>query len=321
MKLSRRSFLQAAAVTTAASTLGWQGCGGNGSSSTPEVVWGRHGQSDGKLHRPRAIAIRQDEQGNDELFIVDMTGRIQVFDPDGKFLRKWRTPAIENGKPSGLSFDNDGLLLVADTHYFQMLVYSPAGERRPEKEIGGECGLELGQFEFVTDAVQDKEGCFFISHYGEVDRLQKFSPTGEPLLSWGSHGEELGQFIRPQAMDVDANNHLWIADACNHRVQIFDTSSGKPVLVTSWGEEGEEVGQLRYPYDICLDPDGEHLFLCEFGNHRVQRFTRNGNSVAAWGKAGRGDGEFHQPWACAIDSKKKLHVLDTYNHRVQRFAV
>jgi DNA-binding beta-propeller fold protein YncE len=320
MNVSRRDWLKTTTAGVAVFTLPLCGCGDGGISSKPTLVWGRHGLSDGKLHRPRAIAIRQDENGNDELFIVDMTGRIQVFDATGKFLRKWNTPAITNGKPSGMSFDNDGDLLVADTHYFQMLVYSPDGKRQKQKEIGGECGLELGQFEFVTDAVQDKEGCFFISHYGEVDRVQKFSPKGEPLLGWGSHGESLGQFIRPQAMDVDELNQLWIADACNHRVQIYDTSSGKEELVTSWGTEGEAVGQLRYPYDICLDPDGDHVFLCEFGNQRVQKFTRDGTIVATWGKPGRGEGEFHQPWAAAIDSQRRLHVLDTYNHRVQQFA-
>jgi hypothetical protein len=79
---------------------------------------------------------------------------------------------------------------------------------------------------------------------------------------------------------------------------------------------GREPGQLRYPYGIELDDHG-HLYLAEFGNSRVQKFTVDGKFVASWGVAGRRDGELNQPWALALDSKGRLHVLDTYNHRVQ----
>ena len=42
-------------------------------------VWGRRGISDGRLQKPRAMAI----DGHDLLYIVDMTARIQVFTTDG----------------------------------------------------------------------------------------------------------------------------------------------------------------------------------------------------------------------------------------------
>src|ERR1700676_661987 len=41
-----------------------------------DLVWGRRGISDGRFQKPRAIAI----DGKDQLYIVDMTARIQVFD-------------------------------------------------------------------------------------------------------------------------------------------------------------------------------------------------------------------------------------------------
>src|SRR5688500_13756683 len=97
------------------------GCSGGGSSEGHlEKVWGAHGASPGKFHKPRAAAIDRD----DHLYIVDMTARIQVFDRNGKYLRSWRTPESKNGRPSGLTFRHDGNLLVADTHYFRVLVYT-----------------------------------------------------------------------------------------------------------------------------------------------------------------------------------------------------
>jgi hypothetical protein len=36
---------------------------------------------------------------------------------------------------------------------------------------------------------------------------------------------------------------------------------------------------------------------------------------------GRARGELHNPWALARDSRGRLHVLDTYNHRVYRIRL
>ncbi len=253
----------------------------------------------------------------DQLYIVDMTGRIQVFSRDGELLRQWRTPEIKNGKPSGLSFNREGNLLVADTHYFRMLVYTPNGKLLEGQTIGGTCGHGPGEFNFVTDAVQDSRGNYYISEYGEFDRIQKFDSDGNFLLQWGQHGDRPGQFLRPQNLVVDQQDRIWVADACNHRIQVFD-SEGK--LLDMWGEHGSELGQLRYPYDLFLDGKG-HLYISEFGNHRVQKFTLEGEPKGSWGSAGRQEGHLSQPWALVLDSRGRVHVLDTYNHRVQRIRL
>jgi sugar lactone lactonase YvrE len=286
---------------------------GDVSSAKPDKIWGKRGFGDGRFQKPRAMAI--DRQ--DEIYIVDMTGRIQVFSAEGKFLRSWRTPQIETGKPCGLSFDRDGHLLVADTHYFRTLVYTREGKLLTDRIIGGVCGHEPGHFYFVTDAVQDSKNNYYICEYGDYDRIQKFTRDGESVLQWGSHGSEPGQFIQPRGMVIDERDHLYVTDACNHRIQEFDVGTEPPKLVRVWGEEGRKPGQLRYPYGIDLDRDG-FLYIAEFGNNRVQKFTREGEFVASWGGPGRRDGELNQPWALAVDSQGRLHVLDTYNHRVQR---
>ena len=293
------------------------GCGGgSGSAGKVELVFGRHGVSEGRFHKPRAIAI--DKQ--DQLYIVDMTARIQVFDGDGKYLRSWQTPASVNGRPTGLSFDRAGHLMVADTHYFRVLFYTTDGELLPEKTIGGTNGPGPGEFNFLTDVVEDSRGNLYVSEYGEYDRIQKFSPDGKVLFQWGSHGGEPGQFMRPQSLAADEHDHIWVADAVNHRIQVFDATGDEAKLVKIWGEQGSEVGQLNYPYGLLLDGQG-HVYVAEFGNDRVQKFTRDGQSLGTWGRNGRQDGELHQPWAVAQDSRGRMFVLDSYNHRVQRFRL
>ena len=289
------------------------GCIGQQSAEDAEAyIWGKRGITKGRLQKPRAVAIDAD----DLLYLVDMTARIQVFDADGNYLHGWKTPASKNGRPSGLSFDRQGRLLVADTHYYQMLVYNREGAMIETANIGGQQGQEPGEFGFVTDAVEDSQGNFYIAEYGDFDRIQKFSPEGKFLLQWGGHGSELGQFRRPQNLAIDEQDRIWVVDACNHRIQVFDTM-GK--LVKNWGEEGSEIGKMYYPYDLVLDGQ-KHIYICEYGNHRVQKFTLDGESLGVWGSNGKGPGQLHNPWALVQDSQGRLHILDSNNHRVQRFV-
>ena len=209
--------------------------------------------------------------------------------------------------------------MVCDTHYFRVLFYTLAGDLIEERTIGGVNGRGPGEFGFLTDVVQDSKGNLYVSEYGDYDRIQKFTPDGRFVYQWGEHGESPGQFQRPQGMAMDQQDHLWVADASNGRVQVFDVSGDQPEFIKTWGSPGSEPGSLSYPYELILDGEG-HIFVCEFGNHRIQKFTLEGKSLGIWGGAGREVGQLHQPWSMCRDSLGDFHVVDSYNHRIQRFA-
>jgi sugar lactone lactonase YvrE len=206
---------------------------------------------------------------------------------------------------------------VADTHYYRILTYTPQGEMLTHATLGGTLGQGPGEFGFVTDAVRDAAGNYYVSEYGEFDRVQKFTPDGNFIRQWGGHGDEPGHFMRPQHLQIDADGLLWVADSCNHRIQVFD---GDGKLVTMWGVQGSEPGQLKYPYCLFLDGKG-HIYICEYGNHRVQKLTLDGKSIACWGREGRKPGQLYNPWALVLDSRGRCHVLDSNNHRVQRIML
>lgn len=275
----------------------------------PERIWGRKGVQDGDFVRPRAIAI----DAQDRLYIVDFTARIQIFDRDGRYLGPtWTTPDYRNGRPSGLSIDRDGNLLVSDSHYHCVRVYSPTGIE--VRQFGGEAGLGLGQLGYVSDVMQDEDGCYYVAEFGENQRISKFAADGRFLTSWGGQGSAPGQFNRARALALGPDALLYVADAGNHRVQVFQRD-GK--LVRCWGGPGAAPGEMRYPYDLAFNRAGE-LYVVEYGNSRVQKFTSMGESLGCWGGPGREPGRLHNPWALAVDSRGSVHVLDTENHRVQR---
>jgi DNA-binding beta-propeller fold protein YncE len=286
------------------------GCGGP--SAAPDLVWGRRGAQDGDLIKPRAIAI----DSHDRLFIVDYTARIQVYDRDGQYLdgHTWTTPDYKLGRPSGLSIDRDGNLLVSDSHYHCLRIYSPDGQLL--RTLGGKAGTEPGEYGYIADAVQDSDGFYYVAQVEPNYRIDKLDADGRFIKSWGSYGDQPGQFGRIRAMVLGPDGNLYTVDAPNHRVQVF-TRDG--ALVRCWGTMGSEPGQMRFPYDLAFGPRGE-LYIVEFGNHRVQKFSAEGQSLGVWGGPGHQPGRLFSPWGLAVDSKGRVHVLDSENHRVQRIA-
>lgn len=277
---------------------------------TAEKVWGEKGVQDGNFSRPRAIAI---DPATGHLFVVDFTARVQMFDLDGKHLGlTFTTPDFRNGRPSGLSIDRDGNLIVADSHYHCVRIYDHAGNEL--KKLGGEGGDQPGQFGYVSDCVQDADGFYYLSEFGQNQRITKLDPDGNFVACWGEQGTGPLQFNRVRALALGPDGNLYAADACNHRIQVL-TRDGR--FVREFGSPGTEPGQFQYPYDLAFGPGGE-LYVCEYGNQRVQKLTADGRSLATWGKPGRGPGELNSPWGVAVDKSGRVYVVDTENHRVQR---
>jgi DNA-binding beta-propeller fold protein YncE len=285
------------------------GC--SGPSSKPDLVWGKRGVNDGMFVRPRAAAIGPD----DRLYIVDYTARIQVFDLDGNYVGPtWTTPDYRNGRPSSLSIGRDGNLIVCDSHYQCVRIYSPQGEEL--RKIGGTPGHEPGQFGYVSACVQDEDRYFYISEFDLNERITKMDADGKVVKTWGKQGSGEGEFSRIRGLALGPDKLLYVSDTINHRIQVF-TRDGE--FVRMFGEYGDGPGQLKYPYKISFGPNGD-LYVVEYENHRVQKFSRDGQSLGTWGTPGRDPGQLHGPWDAVVDRKGRVHVLDTENHRVQRIS-
>lgn len=81
--------------------------------------------------------------------------------------------------------------------------------------------------------------------------------------------------------------------------------------------ESDDDNVLFYmPSDIDFDNDG-NIYVLDSGNHRIQKFTRDGEYLATIGNAGEGPGEFQYPFSFDIDSEGFLYVSDSGNQRIQ----
>jgi ABC-type Fe3+ transport system permease subunit/DNA-binding beta-propeller fold protein YncE len=273
-----------------------------------EVI-GSRGTGAGQFNKPRSVAL--DEEDN--LYVVDMTGRVQKFSPESQFILSWQLPETDVGQPKGMYRDHLGNIVVVEPHYSRVNHFSTSGELAAQ---WGDNGTAPGQLMFPRAAAVGSTGEIYISEYGMVERVQKFSPGGQALIwSVGMPGTGPGQFTRPEGLGLDSEGRIYVADSCNHRIQVL-SSDGQ--FIRMYGRAGRGRGEFSYPYDVRVDEQGRQ-YVCEFGNSRIQIFDRHGETVEILGGPGGAPGQFANPWAIALDSQGNLYVADSQNHRVQKF--
>ncbi|WCJ59282.1 6-bladed beta-propeller [Fontisphaera persica] len=274
-----------------------------------EII-GERGSGYGQFSKPRSVAV--DRAGN--VYAVDMTGRVQKFSPAGAFLLSWQMPETDLGKAKGMGVDLAGNILVVEPHYQRINHFTPDGRLVRQ---WGQRGTNTGQFILPRAIAVNAHGDYFIPEYTVVERVQAFAAAdGRLLAAWGQRGTGPGEFNRPEGVAVDRHNRVYVADSCNHRIQIFD-ASGK--FLRLHGKPGRGPGEFSYPYDIKVDAAG-YQYVCEFGNSRIQILDAQDKPVEIIGQPGARPGEFNNPWAIALDADGNLYVADGNNHRLQKLV-
>lgn len=153
-----------------------------------------------------------------------------------------------------------------------------------------------------------------------IEGMKKFSPD----LVIGSMGSEPGQLQKPRGIAVAPDGTIYVADSGNHRIQHFSTD-GK--ILQSWGKfadisAGEAPGgTFNEPWGIAIGKDGS-VYVTDTWNHRIQKFTADGQFVKMWGYFGQGEAPeaFWGPRGLAVDSQGRVYVTDTGNKRVVVFS-
>lgn len=272
-------------------------------------IIGSRGTGAGQFNKPRSVAVDR----ADNIYVVDMTGRVQKFSPAGQFVRSWQMPETDKGKPKGMALDSDGNIIVIEPHYGRVNHFSADGELRGQ---WGMNGTNSGNLMFPRAVAVSSCGDLFVSEYGLVERVQHFVRGGARFVaSVGQRGEKPGEFNRPEGLGMDAADRLYVADSCNHRIQVF-SPEGK--FLREFGKAGAGPGEMSYPYDVRVDLEG-HEFVCEFGNSRIQVFDSRDQPLETLGGTGADPGKLFNPWAIALDSQGNLLVADSGNHRLVKY--
>jgi sugar lactone lactonase YvrE len=158
------------------------------------------------------------------------------------------------------------------------------------------------------------------------DEIEKFSPAGTLVSTFGSLGSGAGELRNPNGIAIDPAGNLWVADTGNNRVDKF---SPRGAFLATWGwnvqsnagafqicTQGCQTGssgmgnrQFNGPQGIATDPAGD-VFVADTGNARVQRLGTDASLKLQFGAS--------NPVRIAVGRDDTAYVTDGVGS-VQRF--
>jgi sugar lactone lactonase YvrE len=321
----------------------------------PLGTWGVFGDFPGQFEFPRAGAVSADPAGG--IYVAEAANnRVQAFDANGTFQRKWGISGRSAGylsRPEAVSSDADGNVYVADT--FNDRIQELDSDGRYLGEWGAltntgyaTAGSGVGQFNNPAGVAVAADGTVYVADTGN-DRLQARDPvTGAWRVIDGV------TLNAPRGLAI-AGTRLYVADTGASLVRVLDLSdpsaqlqwttvdgvfkSPRAVAVDpagnlyvadtgadriqrrdaatgTWASIG--TGQLSRPSGVAID--GTVIVVADTGHDRVVRLAADGSVIAAWGARGTGNGELDGPQGIAVDAAARVLVADEFNDRLQIFA-
>ena len=211
----------------------------------------------GQLARARGVAITKDGH----LLVTD-DHRIQKLTIDGVCLKSvgsWGCGQLEFHCPEGITIHPiTGQIFVADYHNNRIQVLNDDLTFSHIISLHGD-----KQLDHPRDVALDNDGYLYIAEFYN-HCITKVTTTGEYITRIGSKGSAPGQLMTPSSVAI-SNNILYVTEAGNNRVSIFDTN-GQFLHSFTGTTSGKE---FDYPRGIAIDTIDNLLYVSDTYNNRI----------------------------------------------------
>ncbi|OQB61607.1 MAG: Virginiamycin B lyase [Bacteroidetes bacterium ADurb.Bin145] len=198
----------------------------------------------------------------------------------------------------------------------------PWWPQKPEDIVwsGGIPGVDIdaqGNIWFITRSLP------LVHEYTPDGKFIKAFGTQGPVVTSVENGPVDLTFSMPDPgihqIKVDHEGNVWVV---TWRLGVVYKCSpeGKVLMVLGkYNERGTDETHFGDPNDVLVVPSGDIFVADGEVNFRIVHFDPQGKFIKAWGKEGKGPGEFVCPHAIVSDSKGLLYVADRGNTRIQIF--
>lgn len=127
----------------------------------------------------------------------------------------------------------------------------------------------------------DSSGNVYVAD-GATSTIQKYSPTGTLLATFGAPGNLPGQFFVPTGVAIDNNGNIIVADSANNRLQKLSSTGAVIFNRDPLGQvAGANPGEFNNPTFVATDAAG-NIYVSDTFNNRVQKFDPAGNFLMQW---------------------------------------
>jgi DNA-binding beta-propeller fold protein YncE len=276
------------------------------------------------------------------------------FAPNGKFVREIGHNLYAWSFAHTVKIDRHDNIWVTDKGSDMIIKFTPEGRvamvfgRKQEASDEETAALkhpnpplpaEPGRFRQVTDVAWDSAGNTYISDGYINSRVAKVDSNGNWLKSWGDRGTGPGQFHTPHSIAVDRNDHIYVADRSNRRIQVFDTdgnflrqftidvpvpSGARPAIGNIPSEAEVAAGTFApgSPWAICISPGpNQVLYSADAWPGRIYKLTLDGQLLGVLGESGKQLKQFGWIHEMACPSENVLWVGELLNWRVQKLIL
>jgi hypothetical protein len=276
------------------------------------------------------------------------------FNADGRFLREIGHNLYGWSFAHAVKVDRGDNIWVADKGSDMVIKFTPEGRVAMvfgrKQEASDESAGPLkhpkpplppidGMFRQVTDVAWDSAGNAYISDGYINSRVAKVDKNGNWLKSWGEPGSGPGQFMTPHSIAVDAEDHIYVADRGNRRIQVFDVEgkflrqiaidvpfdmNARPAIGNKPDAAilGNQTQAPGAPWAICITPPPHQVLFSSDGYPgRIYKLSLDGKILGVFGESGKQLKQFGWIHEIACPSENVLFVAELLNWRVQKLIL
>ena len=263
------------------------------------------------LSYPYGIAINI----NGEMVVSEWSGhRVSIFDKRGQKIRTFGSRGDSPHQmiaPAGIAIDGMDNIYVSSRHKLQK--FTSSGEMI--KCVGQE-GMEVGEFDDPRGVTLYNNQVYVCDRNNNRIQVFDLDLNSKFVRSIGSYGKRSGQFHAPLDVKFDTAGNMYVADWGNRRLQVIDSSGDCIQSITPEGK-----GDLGGPSALHIADN--YLYVSDFNNDciKVYKTSNSGNLKfeTKFGKFGRNEGRFDDPYSLTSCPNGYIYVCDCANKRVQIF--
>ncbi len=124
-------------------------------------------------------------------------------------------------------------------------------------------------------------------------------------------------FVKPSRVVRGVNKPRGTVSNGKGQLVVVERSGTTVSVLTPEGEKIRTFGQLKNAHGVAVDKD-DNIYIVENGNHRVNKFSSDGEFVAAVGSQGSGNLQFYSPVGICYNRRdNNLYVVVQSNNRIQ----